>query len=122
MKNSGVPLGLWVGLVAVGFILYGAYRLFPPAFDHSSPQITVNGTVLSVEFDAVNHSGSKMSRGLGVTIGTVRGGRSTGPRWTPADYREITVNLRPLETRRVRCDFPNPGWLQPNGAEITVLR
>jgi hypothetical protein len=122
-KPSGVPWRVWAALLVVSFIIILAYRFYPPSFEHSSPQLAVHGDIVSVEFDAINHARTPITKTLSVSVGTVRyGSKKGGPRYTPLDHKEVSVSLAPSETKHVRCDFPSSGRFVTNGAEVTIRK
>jgi hypothetical protein len=109
-------------LLIVSAIIVLAYRFSPPSFEHSSPQVATHGDTISVDFDATNHARTPIIKTLGISVGTVRyGSKQGGPRYTPLDHKEISVSLAPSETKHVRCDFPNSGFVT-NGAEVTIRK
>ena len=122
-KPSGVPWRLWAALLIISLILAVTYSLYPPSFEHSSPQLALHGDTISVEFDTTNHARTPVTKTLSVSIGTVRyGSKQGGPLYTPRDRREISVSLAPSETKHVQCEFPNSTRIAPNGAEVTILQ
>jgi len=122
-KPSGVPWRIWAALLILSLVIGVSYRLYPPSFEHSSPQLAFHGATVAAEFDATNRARTSVTKVLSVSIGTLRTGiKGSGPHYTPFDHREISVSLAPSETKHIRCEFPASGRVTPNAAEVTILQ
>ena len=120
---TGVPWRFWAIFLAVGITLVVAYRLFPPSFEHSFPQLEFHDDSVTVAFNVTNHGYAPVTKKISIAVVAAHpGSKARKPTYITLDHKEMTVSLSPSETKPIRCEFLLAGRGVPNTADITVLQ
>jgi len=116
------PWKLWSALIAVFALCIAAYWFLKPALEFSRPELNYHDRTCTAQFDATNHTDSRVGAVLRVVLGSSRPGDGDyPPSYTEYARKTFSVSFMPREKKTLTCDIimPSP-TLRANDTRIEV--
>ncbi len=113
---------MWLAIVVIFGLCVAAYWFFKPAIEFSHPELSYHDGICVAQFDATNHTDSRVDADIRVVVGGITMGDDVSPRsYREYAHKTISVSLLPREKKSLVCNLtmPSPS-LRGNDVRIEV--